>query len=520
MTDSPRDVLERLVEPFDDEPDDWAGVLERAEARRALRRRFPRALVLAVALLALALALAAPFGLAGRVIGLFKEGGKPVPVASLSPADRGALILSMCSQVELVTPAGKAPQKRCPDSDPEITEIANNGTRLYWKVVFANGTECLASGTVRGYREHGGGRSHVGMMGCARNSDLVPSPERPITVEAPISIGVGDSRAHLFRASGLAGEGVASVGLVEKDGDVLKTDVEGRTYDFERPPDREWDSIAAYDAAGKEVYRESLHLDFPIRSPIPRGPVKQPRPKPLPPLPKKRPVQHGEAPGATLDVYRFGLVAVHLAKDGGPYRLLRSRKGDRRVSVSCAEVAYGAGRWETLGAGTTASFGPEIQAFVGSRSPVQPGGEMPRQPFDVCSMRGTYGLRWNDARGMHDAVEIPFTPLGRRYFDELAVAQDLALFVRTPQMRAVRKGMVRGRVPTGAHIAALFPARVVGLAARTDATDPENIAIWTNRKNLIVISRRAQDGRRLYVTLRDSGVFGPNNLAGLKHLYY
>jgi hypothetical protein len=219
-------------------------------------------------------------------------------------------------------------------------------------------------------------------------------------------------------------------------------------------------------------------------------------------------------------VYRFGLVAVHLAKDGGPYRLLRSGKGDRPVSISCAEVAYGAGRWETLGGGTNANFGPEIQAFVGSRSPVQPGGEMPRQHFDVCSMRGTYGLRWNDARGMHDAVEVAFTPLGRRYFDELAVAQDLALFMRTPQMRAIRKGMARGRVPTGAHIAALFPARVVGLAGRTDSTDPTNIGIWTNRKNLIVISRQAEDGRRMYVTLRDGGVFGPNDLAGLKGLYY
>jgi hypothetical protein len=129
-----------------------------------------------------------------------------------------------------------------------------------------------------------------------------------------------------------------------------------------------------------------------------------------------------------------------------------------------------------------------------------------------------YGLRWNDARGMHGAVEVAFTPLGRRYFDERAAAQDLALFIRTPQMRAVRNGMTNGRVPTGAQIAALFPSRVVGLAARADSADP-NIGIWTNRKNLIVVSRRAEDGRRLYVTLRD-GRFGPNNLVGLKHLYY
>jgi hypothetical protein len=121
---------------------------------------------------------------------------------------------------------------------------------------------------------------------------------------------------------------------------------------------------------------------------------------------------------------------------------------------------------------------------------------------------------------MHGAVEVAFTPLGRRYFDEQAVALDLALFMRTPQMRALRKGMAHGRVPSGAHIAALFPARVAGLAARTDSADASNIGIWTNRKDLIVVSRRAEEGRRLYVTLRDGGRFGPNNLAGLRRLFY
>ena len=518
MTDSPRDVLDRIVEPFDAEPDDWADVLKRAQAPLAWRQRFPRALILTVALVVLALAAAAPFGLAGLVIGLFKNQGKPVPVASLSRSDRDALIFSMCSQVRLVTPAGKAPEKRCGDGEPRIVEIANNGTRLYWKATFPNGMECLASGSVRGYREYGGGRSHIGFMGCGKNSYLFPTPKRPITVEAPTSWRVGDRRAKLLGASGLAGEGVASVGLIEKDGNVLKVDVKGRTYDFGRPPNREWESIAAYDASGKEVYRESLHL-VARGSYIPSGPAKPPKRQPLPPLPKEPPVQHGEAPGATIDVYRAGLVAVHVSKNARAYRLLRPGQADHRVSVGCEDVAYGAGHWETLGSGSYGTFGPEIRAFVSSVSPVQPRGETPRPPFDLCAMRATYGLRWNDARGMHGAVEIAFTPLGRRYFDELAVARDLALLMRTPQMRAIRKAMAGGRVPPGAAIAARFPSRVVGLAARTDSADPPNIGIWSNRRDLIVVSRRAEDGRRMFVTLR-AGRFGPSNLAGLLRLFY
>ena len=466
MTDSPRDLLDPIVESFDGESDDWADVLKRAEAPRPWRRRFPRALVLAAALLVVGLAIAAPFGLAGKVIGLFREGGKPVPVASLSESDRSALILSMCSQVRLVTPAGKAPEERCADGDPRIEEIANNGTRLYWRATFPNGLECLASGRVRGYRETGGGRSHIGRMSCGRNGNLFPTPKRPITVDAAMTFSPR-FRIQLLGAAGLAGDGVESVGLIETDGNVLKTSVEGRTYDFGRPPNRKWESIAAYDASGKEVYRESLHLDG--RPPSRRsGPAKQPRAKPLPPLPKQDPVQHGEVPGATIDVYRSGLIAVHLDKNGGPYELLRPGKGYPSVGIGCSDVAYGAGHWATLGGGSYGTFGPEIQTAVGSVSPVQHRGEAPRPPFDLCTMRGRYGLRWNDARGMHGAVEVAFTPLGQRYFDEQAVATDLALFMRTPEMRAVRKGDGNGRVPTGArHRSALsLPGRGAGRANR------------------------------------------------------
>jgi hypothetical protein len=518
MSDSPRDVLNRLVEPFGGEDDDWGDVMQRVGARR---RRLARRLAIAAALIVFALGLAVPFGLAGQIIGLFKDDGKPVPLASLTPSDRHALVLSMCSHVELVTPPGTAPEKRCADGDPKITEIANDGTRRYWKVAYPNGIQCLASGRVRGYRQIGGGRSFIGQMGCGKNPDLFPNPGRPITVDAAIGFDVGDRRAYLFNASGLAGEGVAAVGLVEKDGDVLKTDVEGRTYDFGRPPNREWDSIAAYDESGDEVYRESLHLDVPARPPAPRSPKPPPPPPPpLTPLPRQSPTQHGEAPGATIDVYRSGLVAVHLTKGSRAYELLRPGKtADQRVNVSCARLAYGAGRWESLGAGVSVPFGMEIRASVGSISPIQVRGETPLPPFDACWLKGTYGLRWNDPRGMHAAVEVAFTSLGRRYFDELAVAQDLELFMRTPEMRSVRADMREGRVPTGARIAAMFPSRVVGLSQKTHSADPGSIGIWSNGRDLIVVSRQAEDGRRMFVTLRN-GAFGPNNLAGLKHIYY
>jgi len=510
-----KDLLEPLVEPFDNEPGDWADVVARAG-----RQHVPRKLALAGALVVLGLALAVPLGLAGRVIGLFKDEGKPIPVGSLSPSDRSMLVLSMCSHVQLVTPRGQAPEKRCADGPPTITEIANNGKRRYWKVAFPKGSQCLASGRVRGYRETGGGRSHVGMMTCGKGRNLFPSPKRPITVDAAISLSLGAPRARLLNASGLAGEGVASVGLIEKSGDVLRTKVEGRTYEFARPPDRAWESIAAYDDSGGEVYRESLHLEAFPRPHTGARPPKPPPPPPLPALPKQSPLQHGEASGATIDVYRSGLVAVHLIKGSRPYDLLRpAKRADQRVNVACARLAYGAGRWASLGAGISVPFGSEMRAAVGTISPIQMRGEVPRPPYDGCWLKGTFGLRWNDSRGMHAAVEVAFTPLGRRYFAELAAAQDLGLFMRTSQMRSIRAGMRDDRVPSGARIASKFPSRVVGLGERTDSAPPGSIGVWSNGRNIVVVSRVAEDGRRMYVSLRN-GAFGPNNLAGLKQIYY
>lgn len=505
---SVNETLERLVGSFEGEENEWADVLQRA---RGPRRRLAAGVIL-VAIVVAGFAVAVPFGLAGRIVGLFRDEGKPIPVASLTRADRESLLFSMCRRLDLVSRPGKPPEKRCLDGEPRIEEIANNGTRMYWRVSLPGGTECLASGSVRGYREYGGGRSHIGMIGCGRR--LLPTPQRPITVDASMELRAGERRARLFRVTGLAGEGVATVGLLEKDGDAFKTDVKGRTYEFARPPNREWTAIAAFDDSGNEVYRKDLMLEVPRAVRHPR--VVPPRRRPLPPLPREAPIQRGQAPGAEIDVYRSALVAVRFTSvESRGYRLIRPRTTDPRIPISCANVAYGAGRWEELGSGAYGDFGLEMRTFVASAR-FRHGGAWP--PFDACSVRGTYGQRWNDARGMHDSVEFPLTRLGHRYFAERAAARDLALFMRTPEMRAIRKAMTR-RVPTAPEIARQFPSRVAALAKRTETAHSPWIGIWTNEKDLIVVSRQAEDGRRMFATLR-AGRFGPHNLAGLTSLLY
>jgi hypothetical protein len=510
------ETLEGFVEPFDGEPSEWDDVLARSEAANTWQSRLPRTLIVAVAVVVGLLALTVPFGLAGRVVGLFRDEGKPVPVASLSRSDRESLIFSFCNRLRLVTPPGKAPERRCLDGEPTIQEIANNGTRLYWKITYPGGPTCLASGSVRGYRQHGGGRSRIGLMRCG-GQNLFPTPRRPVTVDAVMHGGPRDTRAKLSRLSGLAGQGVTQVGLIEEDGDVLKEAVEGRTYDFGRPPDRRWTAVAAFDDSGDEVFRQPLMLEFPQRRPIDVRP-RPPRPRPLLPLPKGPPLQHTETADATIDVYRSGLVDVRLkSTTGRAYLLLRpGSTEDPRVPVGCFNLAYGAGQWEAIGGFSYGTFGRNLRVSVVGG--VRRGAVTP--PFDACTATGSYGRRWNDARGMHDALEMPLTSLGHRFFAQRAAARDLSLFMRTPQMREIRRAMIRkAKIPSAAEIARRFPSRVVPMAARTDVPPRPNVGVWSDGRDRILAAKLAEDGRRLYATF-EAGRFGPHNLAHLGFLIY
>ena len=510
MTDSPREVLDRLVEPFDDEAGDWGDVLGRARVRRA---RLIRRAVLVGAFAVAALVLTVPFGLAGHIVGLFRTEGKPVPVSSLTRLDRQALV-SMCREVELVTPRGKAPEFRCGEGDPRVEEIARNDTRVYWKITYPKQFPCVASGPVRPRRDSfGRGRSQIGMMGCGPN--VFPTPKRPITVDAAMSFGRRDAHARLTRLSGLAGDGIASVGLVEKDGEPVTKEVVGHTYDFGQPPNRFWSAVVALDENGDEVFRETLHLGgFDRRFTRPRA-AKVQRPKP-PTIPKTAPVQRAEAYGATIDVYQTGLVVVRLVST--PQRIteqIRPKGSDHRVPISCSRLAYGAGQWQEIGMGSYGWFGREMRATTTSPG----GGTSP--PFDECHVSARDGRRWNDARGMHSPLEFSFTPRATRYFAESAVARDLSRFLRTSEMRAIRKDMRDGkRVPSGTELARRFPSRVVGLAARTDVAPPGMLGIWTNGADRLVVSRQADDGRRMFVSLLAGGRIGPHNLAGLTFVSY
>jgi hypothetical protein len=137
-------------------------------------------------------------------------------------------------------------------------------------------------------------------------------------------------------------------------------------------------------------------------------------------------------------------------------------------------------------------------------------------PYDYCEITGTYGRYWNDEEGTHELVEVPFTPVGRRYLDERATARDLAYFVRTRKMWRIRKAVFHGEsTPPADELARRFGERVVPLAARDGAAPLGKIGVWTDGK-LIVASEVTPGGRRLFVTVRAMRIGATN----IRHLSF
>jgi hypothetical protein len=505
--DSLRERFEALTGPADA---DWSDV------RRRVRRRTGKVVVAAAALL-IALG-AAGLAVGGEVIGIFDVHGKHIPLSSFSPRDRELLVARMCPHPVLRTVRGSTPQLGCREGEPTVAQIANDGTQVHYRITYPWGMTCVASGPVGGRHDPTFGDSRIASLGCnshAPGQKLVPTPRRPITVDASLGSSAKNPHVRLLRLSGLAGRGVTSVGLVRKSGRPLKVPVRDNAYAFGAIPDRPWIAVVAYDRHGGQVYREALPG---IGRLVPRPKVvrtaKSSVWSPGPPKrPNEAPLQHAETSEAVADVYRNGAVLVRFKSTSSEaYRRLSrsSRVSSDTAGAGCLKVAFGGGRWNSLGGGANAHVAQTMGARIGN-SPI---GGMPSGPFDVCEISGTYGRYWNDEEGTHELVEVAFSAIGRRYLDERATARDLAYLLRTKKMMAIRRAIHRGEpAPSAVELARIFGQRVVPLGSRNAAAPVGKVGVWTNGR-LIVASEVTPAGRRLYVTARDVFI-GANNIRGL-----
>ena len=497
-----RERFEALAGPPDG---DWRDVM-----RRVKRRTRRIAALVAVALVAL---VATGFGVGGTVIGLFDVHGKSIPLRSLSERDREMLVTSMCPHPEFRTAPGRAPEPACREGEPTIEEIASDGSQAHYRIRYPWGLTCLATGRVGGYRNPTFGSTLIGTMGCnawSHGQKLVPTPQRPITVDATVGSRAGDPSVRLLRLSGLAGQGISRVALAGPHHARLSTAVRGHAYSFPSVPARRWKAVVAIDASGREVYREPLFGYRPPRPPL----IHLRHPPPPPPRrPVGVPLQTAATEAAALVVYRNFVVLRFRSTTSEAYaRLARSaRNTTGHVTLTCISVAYGGGHWNNLGFGVNPPLAHVLKMPVGGGPPM---GGIPSPPYDLCQVGGMYGRYWNDEEGTHELVEVPLSSLGRRYLEERGVARDLAYFARTRRLLAIRRAINRGDPgPSAAELAQMFGERVVPLASRNSTPPARKVGVWTDGK-LIVASELTPRGRRLFVTMRNV-LIGPTNIRGL-----
>ena len=101
---------------------------------------------------------------------------------------------------------------------------------------------------------------------------------------------------------------------------------------------------------------------------------------------------------------------------------------------------------------------------------------------------------------------------GRRFFTERGAARDLAYFVRSPRIKALRRELKRDPsavLPAAVELARRFSSRVMPLSSAADLPPAGRIGVWTDRKRRLVATR-AVGGRRLFVELRSGRIIRHN----------
>jgi hypothetical protein len=238
-------------------------------------------------------------------------------------------------------------------------------------------------------------------------------------------------------------------------------------------------------------------------------------------VPAGKPLQRGSDDGVSIDVYGSGIVVFRFDPGSRLYRQLQGKQ----PSVACLTFDS-VSPWEPNEWWSSNRKLAETMQFIVSDATrpqppyatVDPATEA-KPPFDGCLVSGSYGRRWNDPRGQHSPAEIAFTATGKRFFDERAVARDLAMFVRSPKLVAARRSLKRGSIaPAAAALTRGLPVRVVALAERGRLPAAGEIGVWSNHGDTIEVSARSAAGKRMFIELRDGRIVR-HNLEGLAFVF-
>ena len=478
------ELRERLFEVFPPEgAGDWSDILRRAgQAPRRLRRILLPAVVLLVAVLAVGSALA----LTGRLGGLLHG----TPVNDLTPNERFVLSeLDATGRVEL---------------------IAAHGSRTFYVIRKRGGELCYAVGEKRANLTPAQAelRSRFQAIGCLGRG-IFPSRAVPVLDFSFYRFRPGEPMpGTLVGLEGFAADPVRKIGVIGPGNRIAYTaPVEHNVYSA-----RSANVVGARGLVALDNDDKPLWVQCHARggcgkyktSPPPALPASSRR-APRRGLPPRTPVQTGSGDGVSLTV-RGTLIEADLSRISPELeRLLTGKRHE--IGIGCFKFVRVAGKRFVKGRGVSTPFASLVQREIAG-SPF----ERPfTAPFDGCTITGQYGHTWNDAHGFHDAVEIPLTPAGRRYFIERAVARDIEWLARARVFHDIRYA----RQPlSSAEAAHRLAPRVMAMSGPSRTPPVGRLGLWIGRNRRIVLAERAPTGRRFYLELRH-GVNYRTNLGEL-----
>jgi hypothetical protein len=480
-------LRDRLFELFPPAMDpDWEDVLLRAHPSRSLRRL---TLLVAAALLA-ALAVGSALALSGRLGGLFHGAA----VNDLTPRERFLLSeFDMNGKVEL---------------------IATRNSTAFYVIRRSDGRMCYSIGEVRKNLTPAQiqGRMRFGGGGCI-DSRIFPSRAKPVLDYSFYSHRQGEAEWRLVGLRGFAADPVARIGVIGRDNRIeFSVPVKDNVYTAGRKSIPGGRGVVALGADGRVLWVQCTAIGAsPVRH-FPSGgcgtyknsppPVLPATAQPTKPAQPHGPVvvQRGRGDGVSV-IVRGGHIEAQFGGISAETRRLLQGKKDQ-INLGCFKLIAIGGKSNASIVYVTSSFRSVVR--------VRPyGGQT--APFDGCTATGMYGRSWNDPRGTHDAVEVPLTARGRRYFADRAAARDIAWLARARVFHDIRYA----RGPLSARdVAGRLGSRVVPLATPGSTAPTGELGVWVGDPKRIVLVERSTTGRRLYLELR-RGVPYRTNFIGL-----
>ncbi len=487
-------LRDRLFKLFPPETDaDWNDVLLRAKASSWSFRRLT--LLVAAALLA-ALAVGSALALSGRIGGLFHG----TPVNDLTPRERFLLSeFDMKGRVEL---------------------IATRNATAFYVIRRGDGRLCYSIGDVRKNLTPFQRESRTRFSGAAGCIDprIFPSRAMPVLNFSYYSYRAGDLESRLAGLQGFAADAVDRIGVIGRDKRIVfSVPVVDNVYTAGRKGISGARGIVALGKDGKVLWVQCTAMGSSPAPQFPSGGCGKYKNSPPPNVPSAshstKPVgpsgpvvvQRGTADGVAIVVRGAEIEARFGGISAETRRLLENKQG--RINVGCLKLVTIGHNHYSSGAFVTTPFTTvvHVRPWNPDRTATA------TAPFEGCTATGTYGHSWNDAHGTHDAVEVPLTPRGRRFFAERAVARDIAWLARARVFRDIRYAK---ESLSADNVARRLGTHVVPLET-VDSTPPiGKLGVWTGDQRRIVLVERAATGRRLFLDIR-AGIIYRTNFLGL-----